>query len=436
MAAASPSGTTPRPRAVRFRARAGTTSPRSSQAGGTERRSPGARSPAESREAALQRLQASAHDLAGRARVCKCHACLAQAQLLLPSRRCIAAPPATARDYSEQARRARLPALRRVIASKSARQAVREEREAEIAEVEQIKARVPTPPSPPPLASAGLPELRSRHRLGMPLRENAPPISKLLYAKSMASTDPRLHIRQGVDHAGAQQLFDQVAGEDWLLAEGDDREMSAARKRQISRKLEETNRRALGLPSPPPRTPTPEPPPKPAYMDTFAAMPHSKWSSVWKQSVVTAATWTRPTFSVHRARRQFEPADRAPTPEPEPEPEPKKKKRKKRKKRPSRFLKVDVSDLVRDRLMLRQVILSAVEDGDVDKEERREIAKILSRAGHTKARVERGKAALDDGVMDDDDRALLTSFVIRPPNFCPAAVQKLAQERAVVVLKC
>ena len=81
--------------------------------------------------------------------------------------------------------------------------------------------------------------------------------------------------------------------------------------------------------------------------------------------------------------------------------------------------------------MLRQVILSAVEDGDVDKEERREIAKILSRAGHTKARVERVKAALDDGVMDDDARALLTSFVIHQPNFCPAACAKTCARRTL-----
>ena len=204
-----------------------------------------------------------ARELAGRARVCKCAACVAQAQLMRPVAPRVG-PPATSREYSKQAQRTRLLALREVIKAKSARLG-RVEKQC-LAE----RPRSPTPPPPrppdPPLRSLGRPQVRSRHRLGVPLKPGASLAQKILYAKSMAAAEsgPRQNLEQ------AEKMFKQL-GADGLVSAHD----------TASVKLAAATRRALGLPSPQPRTPTPPPTPPPPFMHTLAAVPHDAWHGQW-----------------------------------------------------------------------------------------------------------------------------------------------------------
>jgi hypothetical protein len=75
---------------------------------------------------------------------------------------------------------------------------------------------------------------------------------------------------------------------------------------------------------------------------------------------------------------------------------------------------IDMSDFVINNHKLRNSMRAAMEDGDVDKGELREIVSTLLRAGHPKTTIDAVKAALGDGDMDDEDRALLHSLI--PPD--------------------
>ena len=92
------------------------------------------------------------------------------------------------------------------------------------------------------------------------------------------------------------------------------------------------------------------------------------------------------------------------------------KKAKKKAIDPKAWKTIDVYDIVRDSLSLRHSIKSAVDDGDVDKDEMREIVRLLAKSGHTEATREKVKAALGDGDMDDEDRALLEGLIPHDPK--------------------
>jgi hypothetical protein len=375
-------------------------------------------------------------ELAGRARVCKCSACLAQAQLIrpVPPR---AGPPATSRDYIEQAQRVRLPALREVVKAKSARQ--------ERAEQQWLRDHPPSPTPPPrgpepPLQTCGRPAVRSRHRLGVPLKPGATLAQRLLYAKSMAAAEARAHLGPPRDLKQAEQIFNQLRAESVVS----DHEIAAD-------KLAAAARRALGLPSPPPTPPPELPPPSPPFMDTLAAVPDEDWNGQWvagprsrKQidygrvrnvkwhkrhmPIVVRAAQAITNFPAWNAPPPVEPE---PESEPEPEPEPEPVKKRKKRKIKTGWHKVDVSDLVRDRLMLRHVITSAVADGEVDRSEMRDIYKILARHRVPKRKMDEVKAALEDGQMDENDKQLLLSFVPPDPREdWKATVRLLEQERS------
>ena len=318
-----------------------------------------------------------AFNLAGRARVCKCGACLAQAAVLQPAPK-HDGPPATSRDYTEQARRTRLPALRAAIKAKSARVAREEE--------QWLRDNPPSPTPPPslppaPLRTLGRHHNRSRHRLGVPLPHNASVARKMLYAKSLAADEPRAHRGAERDLEMAEQIFDEL-----------EREHIVKTHDTAAVNLATIKRRGLGLPSPP-RTPSPPPGPVP-FMQTVAAVKTEDWSGQWDVTdrgrmhvdygKIRKTQWAKRHMPYMAQERWKWSCDMVREPEPEPEPEPEKVKKKKKRKIKTGWQTVDVSDLVRDRLMLRHVISSAVADGEVDSDERREIYKILARSHHKK----------------------------------------------------
>ena len=75
---------------------------------------------------------------------------------------------------------------------------------------------------------------------------------------------------------------------------------------------------------------------------------------------------------------------------------------------------IDVYDIVREALTLRDCIANAVGDGDVDKQELREIIRILAKSGHPQKTRDRVYEALGDNDMDEEDQVLLESLI--PPD--------------------
>ncbi len=336
-----------------------------------------------------------------------------------------AAHQATSRDYSKQAQRTRLPALREVIKAKSAR----------VERVEkQWLADNPGSPSPPPrlpdppLRSFGRPQVRSRHRLGLPLKPDASLAQSLLYAKSMAT-----HNREQ-----AEEIFQRLCAQDLVSTHG-----------TAAVNLAAATRRALGLPSPQPPTPTPPPtPPPPPFMDTLAAVPGEDWHGRWfrddageRKKIDNGQFHKMKLENRHlpqpvrrsMSKLNFAAVLRESSPEPEPEPEPAKPKKRRRRKVKTDWHTIDVSDLVRDRLMLRHVITCAVEDGEVSRPEMRDIYKILARTRVSSEKIARVKTALEDGHLDEDDRNLLLSFVPPEPRAdWKAAVRLLEREKPLL----
>ena len=103
------------------------------------------------------------------------------------------------------------------------------------------------------------------------------------------------------------------------------------------------------------------------------------------------------------------PKPRTPTPEPEPEPPPPEALT-----MPADWRHIDISDLVHEATLLRDAILGAIEDGDVDKNEITEITNMMKRAGHSKQTLKTVEDALGDGDLDEDDKRILLS--ITPPE--------------------
>ena len=89
-------------------------------------------------------------------------------------------------------------------------------------------------------------------------------------------------------------------------------------------------------------------------------------------------------------------------------------KKKKKKVDPLSWRTIDVYDIVRDSLVLRSCISGAVEDGDVDKQELREIVRILAKSGHPESTRKQVYEALGDNDMDEGDRELLMGLI--PPD--------------------
>lgn len=335
---------------------------------------------------------------------------------------------ATSRDYTKQAKRTRLPALREVIKAKSARvEHVEKHRLAD-------NPRSPSPPprpSDPPLRSFGRPQVRSRHRLGLPLKPGASLAQRILYAKSMAA--PEMGRRQ--DREQAEKIFKQLCADDLVSAHG-----------TATVNLAAATRRALGLPSPEPPVPTPPPTPPTPFMHTLAAVPRADWHGRWfrdhtgeRMNIDFGKLHKTKVENRHlpqpvcRSRPKLELAAVSRESSPEPEPEPVQPRKRRRRKVKTGWHTIDVSDLVRDRLILRHVITCAVEDGEVSRPEMRDIYKILARTQVSSEKIARVKTALEDGHLDEDDRSLLLSFVPPEPRAdWKAAVQLLEREKPLL----
>lgn len=95
-------------------------------------------------------------------------------------------------------------------------------------------------------------------------------------------------------------------------------------------------------------------------------------------------------------------------------PEPPKKKVLERAPLDEEWKSLDIQDIMQEQSLLRQAILSAINDGEVDKKELELIMRYLRRARIAADTQELVREALSDGEMDDDDRALLMS--ICPPG--------------------
>lgn len=255
----------------------------------------------------------------------------------------------------------------------------------------------------------------------------------MLYAKSMAA--PETGLRHNREQA--EKIFKQLCADDLVSTHG-----TAAVNLAVA------TRRALGLPSPEPPVPTPPPTPPTPYMHTLAAVPAEDWHGRW----FNAHTGQRENFDhglVHkmkwknrhlpqtifrgRPKLNLAAVSRESSPEPEPEPAPAKPKKRRRRKVKTGWHTIDISDLVRDRLMLRHVITCAVEDGEVSRPEMRDIYKILARTRVSSETIARVKTALEDGHLDGDDRNLLLSFVPPEPRAdWKAAVQLLEREKPLL----
>lgn len=94
-------------------------------------------------------------------------------------------------------------------------------------------------------------------------------------------------------------------------------------------------------------------------------------------------------------------------------PEPPKKKVLERAPLDEEWKTLDIQDIMQEQSLLRQAILSAINDGEVDKKELELIMRYLRRARIAADTQELVREALSDGDLDDDDRALLMS--ICPP---------------------
>jgi Ca2+-binding EF-hand superfamily protein len=109
-------------------------------------------------------------------------------------------------------------------------------------------------------------------------------------------------------------------------------------------------------------------------------------------------------------------------------PEPPKKKVLERAPLDEEWKTLDIQDIMQEQSLLRQAVLAAIDDGDVDKRELELIMRYLRRARIAADKQEMVREALSDGDMDDDDRVLLMGICPPAPADDWAAMLVILEE--------